>query len=113
MRPRFGLLASVYCGYIFSFACFYIANGVLFGFITDAISESKGYYNGFWWGFFLGLLGLIVVAVRPNQRKPMQDKSVKAANYTQALERLASMRDQGILTEAEFNEKKHEILKRI
>ena len=109
----YGAVGLVAFNYIIIAVCVFLVQGLIFGFITRAIADSKGYDGGFWWGFFLGLLGLIVVAVRPNQRKPVQDKSVKAANYTQALERLASMRDQGILTEEEFNEKKQEILKRI
>ena len=36
----------------------------IFGAITKAINENKGYDGGFWWGFFLGVIGIIVVAVR-------------------------------------------------
>lgn len=38
----------------------------IFGAITKAINEKKGYEGGFWWGFFLGVIGIIVVAVRPD-----------------------------------------------
>lgn len=38
----------------------------IFGAITKAINENKGYEGGFWWGFFLGVIGIIVVAVRPH-----------------------------------------------
>ena len=113
-RAKYGYyIGDIYLKNIENALCIILAQGLIFGFITIAISKSKGYDGGFWWGFFLGILGLIVVAVRPDKSNPEQDKSVKAANYTQALERLASMRDHGILTEAEFNEKKQEILKRI
>ena len=40
--------------------------GVVFGLITQHISESKGYSTGFAWGFWLGWLGVIVVALKPN-----------------------------------------------
>ena len=36
----------------------------IFGAITKAINENKGYYGGFAWGFWLGWIGIIVVACR-------------------------------------------------
>lgn len=109
----YGAVGLIAFNYIIIAVCVFLVQGLIFGFITRAIADSKGYDGGFWWGFFLGLIGLIVVAVRPAMTKVESDISNTAASYTQALERLASMRDQGILTEDEFKEKKQEILKRI
>ena len=39
--------------------------GVICGFITKSMNESKGYEGGFAWGFWLNVIGIIVVAVRP------------------------------------------------
>ena len=36
----------------------------IFGAITKSINERKGYYGGFAWGFWLGWIGIIVVACR-------------------------------------------------
>ena len=36
----------------------------IFGAITKSINESKGYDGGFAWGFWLGWIGIIVVACR-------------------------------------------------
>lgn len=44
----------------------YIISGVVFGAITKYVAESKGYEGGFWWGFFLGVIGLLVVGFRPD-----------------------------------------------
>jgi hypothetical protein len=44
-----------------------ILAGVGFGFITRYLAGKKGYSGGFAWGFFLGIIGLIVVAARPNK----------------------------------------------
>ena len=38
----------------------------------DAILAKNNYmavkgYGGFWWGFFLGVIGIIIVAVRPDE----------------------------------------------
>ena len=37
----------------------------IFGSITRSMNRDKGYDGGFAWGFFLGVIGIIVVAVRP------------------------------------------------
>ena len=42
-----------------------ILAGCICGSITDCIAKSKGYDAGFAWGFWLGVIGIIVVAVRP------------------------------------------------
>lgn len=40
------------------------------GSITRSMNRDKGYDDGFAWGFFLGVIGIIVVAVRPfNQNR--------------------------------------------
>lgn len=44
----------------------WIINSVVFGFITLYVAESKGYDGGFWWGFWLGIIGLLVVGFRPD-----------------------------------------------
>ena len=41
-----------------------IGNACIFGVITKVINERKGYYGGFAWGFWLGWIGIIVVACR-------------------------------------------------
>ncbi|MDE6678156.1 MAG: hypothetical protein K2K02_03850 [Ruminococcus sp.] len=45
-----------------------IINASIWGLITRAISKSKGYKGGFAWGFWLGIIGLIVVACKPDNR---------------------------------------------
>ena len=39
---------------------------IICGLISKAINIGKGYDGGFAWGFFLGILGIIVVAIRPH-----------------------------------------------
>ena len=44
---------------------------IVLGFKTRSMNQAKGYEGGFAWGFFLGILGLITVAIRPfNIRMP-------------------------------------------
>lgn len=42
---------------------------VVWGFVTKTINENKGYSGGFAWGFFLGLIGLIVVLCKKDNNK--------------------------------------------
>ncbi len=46
----------------------YLGCGLVFGCITQAMSEEKGYETGFAWGFWLGIIGIIVVACKPDMR---------------------------------------------
>jgi hypothetical protein len=38
---------------------------IICGFITKSINQSKGYDGGFAWGFWLTIIGIVIVAVRP------------------------------------------------
>lgn len=52
--------------YIIGYLIGAIIDGLIFGFVTKKIGENKGYDNQFWWGFWLGVIGVIVVAVKPD-----------------------------------------------
>lgn len=65
------------------------------GFISQTINENKGYEGGFWWGFLLGTIGIIVVALkeehyyRPdyNEARPLvkwKCEKCGLTNYTEA-----------------------------
>ena len=45
----------------------WLVTALIFGFVTKAINNSRWREGGFWWGFFLGVIGIIIVAVRPNE----------------------------------------------
>ncbi len=56
---------------------------VIFGFITKSMNEDKGYEGGFAWGFWLGIIGIIVVACKPDNhhyyyRESEQDAALSA-----------------------------------
>ena len=38
---------------------------IILGCQTRKMNAAKGILGGFWWGFFLGVAGVIVVALRP------------------------------------------------
>ena len=60
------------------YAIGYIIGGlivaIIFGLITKHINESKGYSGGFAWGFWLSLIGIIVVACKPDNRAYSQNQ---------------------------------------
>ena len=45
-----------------------LITAIIFGLITKHINESKGYTGGFAWGFWLSIIGIIVVACKPDNR---------------------------------------------
>ena len=55
-------------------AVIYLVAGVVFGFWASSIGKKKGRSAGwcFVWGFFLGLIGLIIVLCLP--KKPLKDE---------------------------------------
>ena len=59
---------------------------IVFGCITKGINENKGYDGGFAWGFWLGWIGIIVVACRqPCVYTPTESIIVPAKNAVQAV----------------------------
>lgn len=46
-----------------------LVEALICGLISRAITKGRGMEGGFWWGFFLSIIGIIVVAVRPNDNK--------------------------------------------
>lgn len=70
-----------------------IVVGLICGLIGDAISKNRNMDGGFLWGFFLGVIGIIVVAVRPND-----NQKVKASSFN-SLEKSQREREQEMLDE--------------
>ena len=84
----------------------------IFGMISWSISKGRGMKGGFWWGFFLNIIGIIVVAVRPNDNKVGSAQKRAFSSY-EDLERLARLREQGVLTEDEYLRMKKDCMSRI
>lgn len=65
---------------------------LVFGFLSKTIAESKGYEGGFWWGFFLGVIGLLVVGFRPDIRKMQNESNSPKVSVQQSLSQIAEPR---------------------
>lgn len=46
----------------------YLLHGALFGHAARRVSEYRGESDGFWWGFWLGCLGLLIVIFRSSRQ---------------------------------------------
>ena len=43
-----------------------VVNGCIWGFVTNKVLETRGYDdNWFWWGFFFGMIAVLVAASKP------------------------------------------------
>ncbi|MBR2785281.1 MAG: SHOCT domain-containing protein [Clostridia bacterium] len=86
---------------------------IIFSFACLAIAKSKGIEGGYFWGWFLGILGLIVVCVMPSKKtkRVIVENSTKSDKYDE-LEKLNNLKTKGIITEEEFEEEKKKILQK-
>lgn len=109
---RIGIVLVMYL----VFFSVFIGQGCVWGWAVNKIVKNRGYdENWFWWGFFFGLIALIVALTKP-QNTYGQYKSTVAyedgANSDKFAEvkKYKELMDAGIITEEEFNKKKSEIL---
>ena len=67
MDYLFEYLFEASFGYLVVMAIVGIVVSCIWGAVTYYVQDNKGYSeNGFWWGFFLGWIGLVVVLCKPN-----------------------------------------------
>lgn len=80
----------------------------IWGVATQSIGNSKGINGSFWWGFFLGIIGLIVVAC-------MKDNSTVSnkSDNVEALDKLQKLKENGTISEAEFEDSKKKLLSKL
>lgn len=95
--------------------------GSFCGLIAKAIGDTKEINGSFWYGFFLGILGIIIVACMKGQGKSVEYSKVDLNDAIEnisenkedkfkTLERLHELKTNGAITEEEFNFEKQKIL---
>ena len=86
----------------------------IWGLIAMNVADSRKMKGGFWWGFFLGIVGIIVVAMRPNDNQRASNeilaKKLTANETVKNLKQYKELLDNGVLTQNEFNTIKSNLL---
>ena len=111
---------------LFFYLFIIMISGLFWGFIGYLIGKGKG-INGFWWGFGLGLIGIIVVICLEDKKNMPTVVNVNRNNYSteeyipsnddgrnmnkyEKIEQLARLKKIGAITEEEFEEEKKKLL---
>lgn len=89
-----------------------LIGSVIWGIITKAISNSRGCEGGFWWGFWLWVIGVIIVAVRPAQNTQVV-VAQPAVNAYDELEKVVNLHNCGAITDSEFAKLKADLMKKM
>lgn len=90
-----------------------IIAGLIWGSISHAVGKHKN-INGFWWGFWLGFIGLIVVILKKNnyvEEEYFLSKNTSEQSEYNELEVLSNLKNSGFITEEKFEEEKSKLLK--
>lgn len=93
---------------IFVFIFGFIIWGSIWGIATQSIGNSKGISGCFWWGFFLGIIGLIVVACLKDNTTISNN-----ADNVEALDKLQKLKESGTISNEEFEQSKKKILSKL
>lgn len=85
---------------------------IVFSGLCKRVGNSKGIYDGFMIGWFFGIIGLIVMAVSPSEVPTAANNVNNANKYDkyESFEKLQKLKDNGTITEMEFEEEKAKIL---
>lgn len=88
-----------------------ITGAIITGAIAEAIGRTKN-RSGFWWGFFLSWLGIIVVACMQTNNDNNINKSYANKSKYEKLEQLQKLKEIKAITEQEFEKEKEKVLNR-
>ena len=111
------LLAMSILSVLFGY-CLLVVNGenflfiaglsaTIFGAVSKILAASKGISGGFQWGWWLGVIGFIVVCAMPSKKDNVEIKS----NIYEDLEKLMKLKESGAITDTEFEVEKQKLLK--
>lgn len=92
-------------GMIFAFICGSVSGTFIWGYVTYKILNGKE--KSFLWGFLLGLIGVIIAICTKDKNK----EKISNSNKYEDLMKLKTLKEDGIITEEEFNKEKERVLK--
>ena len=79
----------------------------IWGAICQAVATNRNVNNGFLWGFCLGLIGLIVVLCMGSST------SNSNADNLEALNKLQQLKENGAISEMEYEQSKKKLLNKL
>lgn len=85
--------------------------GLVWAYLSRFIGLKKGIDSGYVWGYFLGIIGFIVVCVLPNENEDDKNENITSGNKYDDLEKLQKLRESGAITDKEFEIEKAKLLK--
>lgn len=85
--------------------------GLVWAYLSRFIGLKKGIDSGYVWGYFLGIIGFIVVCVLPNENEDDKNENITSGNKYDDLEKLQKLRESGAITDKEFEVEKAKLLK--
>ena len=90
-----------------------VAVAIGLGFLTEYLGKQKGQYNCFWYGFLLGVIGVIIVLCLKDKSSEIPQKeetNIQNSNKYDDIAKLQQLKDKGAITEAEFEREKSKLL---
>ena len=81
------------------------------GVLCEYLGGKKGRKNCFWWGFFLGLIGVVVVCCLSDQSEGQESGAKTNTDKYEGLQKLQQLKESGAITDVEFEIEKQKILK--
>lgn len=109
---------GIFVGSTESLLVILLVDGFICGCICSAIASSRNMEGGFWWGFFLSVIGIIIVAVRPNETiaesaiTNISTNTISEHDVINSIKEYKELYDTGVITEEEFSKKKEQLLNR-
>ncbi len=84
--------------------------GLIWAYLSRYIGLKKNIYSGYIWGYFLGIIGFIVICALPGEKEIVNESTQLLSNIEQ-IKKYKELLDIGAITEEEYNDKKKELLK--
>ena len=94
--------------------CIIVVQGIIFAYLCAYVGLKKGIKTGFWWGFILSFLGLIILAILPaeNIKDTVKTNNIsKSEENIELIKKYKELLEVGAITQEEFDVKKKELLK--
>lgn len=107
-------LVATFVGFIYyatgegGFYFFAGLSATIFGAVSKNIAAAKGLQNGFQWGWWLGIIGFIVVCATPSK---VQSNTSSSSDKFDNLEKLQKLKESGAITQEEFEKEKEKLLR--